>query len=163
MPLPAATFTKTNVVVGNQCILEITPPGAEPVAILFLVNNLAERPNLTISRHGAPGANNGPEFTARTWVQARGEAFAIRTSEVKKVLTLLGGMSGHRTGDTAKFYVRDQTDANGKVALVSDAFPCSIYRDPTEAAFSPATPAEVTIVVESLKDGPVTWTPDADT
>ncbi len=162
MPLPAATYTKTNTVVGNQCILEITPPGEAPVAILFLSNNLTERPNLAIARHDAPGANNGPAFTARTWVQSRGEAFALRTTEVKKVLTLLGGMTGHRTGDTAKFYIRDQTDAAGKVALLSDAFPCSIYRDPAEAAFGPANPAEVTIIIESLKDGPVAWTPDAN-
>lgn len=161
MAIPAAAYSKANTVVGNQCILQITPPGAEPVDILFLANNLAERPNLAIGRHGAPGANNGPEYTARTWVQSRGESFAIRTSEVKKVLTLFGGMSGHRTGDTAKIYIRDQTDAAGNVALESEGFPCSIYRDPSEAGYSTSGPAEVTIVVESLKDGPVEWEPDA--
>jgi hypothetical protein len=156
MALPSASFDPTKVVTGRLSIISFTPSGGS--ATNLLVDYVGHSGGLTIGRYSAPGASNGPAFTADQWVQSRAEMFKFKTKELKKIITLLGSLSDHKKGNCV-LYIRDPNDAT-TVALISDSFPCSLYRDTTEAQFSGANPAEIDLVIESHKDGAVTLTPD---
>lgn len=120
----------------------------------LLVEYVSHAPGLSTSRAKGPGANNGPAFTAKVWASDRAEMFKFRSKEIAKIITLLGSLSGLKEG-TVTLFVRDPSDAALKVALKSDDFPCSLYRDQAEMEASAANPSEVTLVIESLKDGAV--------
>ncbi len=157
MPLPAATFDPTKEVVGRSSILDFT---INAVHTLLLVEFISHDPGLELSRASAPGANNGPSFTSKVWEKSRAEKLKARSREIQKVNAFLGSLSGIKKG-TCTAYIRDPDDAANTVAEKTDDFACAIYRDPAEASFSADGPAEVTLIIESMKDGPITWTDDA--
>jgi hypothetical protein len=156
MALPTATFDPTKVVTGRQSIIAFTPSGES--ATNLLVDYVSHGAGLQVGRYQAPGASNGPAFTAGNWVIARGEMVKFKCKEIKKIISLLGSLSGFKNGAVV-LYIRDPNDST-TVALISDSFACSLYRDTDEAAFSGANPTEVTLVIESQKDGEVTLTAD---
>jgi hypothetical protein len=159
--LPAVTHDKTKTVIGRKSVLIITPAGG--AAKNYLVDYLGDGGALDVGRYTAPGADNGPAFTPETWLKSRSELFRFRTKEIKKIIADFGSLNFH-TSATATMIVRDPRDAANKAALVSEAnFACSVYRDPAEVAHSGDNPSEITIVIESHKDGAITWTPDGDT
>jgi hypothetical protein len=155
--LPVATYDATSSVVGRQSILSLT---IATVVTNLLVNYVGHDPGLTMGETQAPGAN-GPTFTDRMWEKERKEILKFKTKEVKKVITLLGSLSGSKSG-TCTAIVRDPNDVAGtSVALKTDDFPCTVFVDTGEEVFSGDNPTELTIVVRSHKDGPVTFTADA--
>lgn len=117
--------------------------------------------SLDLGRMMMPGAANGPAFTARIWDKSRTEVLKLKTKEVKKVITLLGSLTGKKDG-TCTAYIRDVDDLAGKSALLSDAFACTLYRDPATVGFG-ADASEVTLCFESRKDGAIAWSQDAST
>lgn len=160
MAIPAATFDKLKTLAARQSIIAFTPTGGNET--ILLVDYVGDTGSMDIGRLMAPGAANGPAFTARSWPKSRAEMVRFRCKEIKKIPALLGGLTGHKTG-TGAVYLRDPDDAANTVGLMSDAaLPCSLYRDPTEIAHSGDNVSEVTLILESHKDGPITWTPDAD-
>lgn len=157
MPLPSATYDKTKTVVGRKSILAIT--------IATVVTNLLGKvvdydPNVEIGRNQRPGTT-GPATTARTWDKAITEIVKFETDEVEKVRALLGSFVGKKDG-TCTAYIVDPDDASGKVAYKSDDFPCSIYRDNATIRFSGDDTSKVTLVIESTKDGAITWVAAGD-
>jgi len=155
LTLPTAAYDPTKSVIGRQSILAIT---IATVTTNLLVNYVGHEPGLEIGETQAPGANNGPAFTDRIWEKSRKELLKFKTKEVKKVGALLGSLSGSKSG-TCTAYIRDPDDST-TVALKTDDFPCTIYGDTGEAAFSGDNPTELTLVVRSRKDGAITFTPD---
>lgn len=159
MALPAATFDPTKVVKARQSIISMTIAAA---TTNLLVDYVTDGSSLDLGRYQAPGTGNGPAFTAGIWEKSRTELYKFRCKEIKKIITLLGSLSGLKHG-TCTLYIRDPEDAANTVALKSDDFACTIYRDPTEIAHSGDNPSEVMLVVESRKDGAVAWDDDAST
>jgi hypothetical protein len=154
--LPVAAYDPTSSVIGRSSILSIT---VGSTVTNLLVNYVSHDPGLEMGESQAPGANNGPAFTDRVWEKARKELFKFKTKEIKKVIALLGSLSGSISG-TCTAWIRDPNDAPAKVALKTDDFPCTIYRDTGEAALSGDNPSEVTLVIRSQKDGAVDIRPD---
>lgn len=138
----------------------VTAGAASGPVTNLLVDYVGDRGSLDLGRMMAPGANNGPAHTSRVWTKSRAELLAFRTKEIKKVIALLGSLTGIIEGSCTA-YVRDPDDVTDVVALKSDDFPCSIYRDPAEIAHGRDNPSEVTLIIESLKDGPIDWDADA--
>ncbi|MDP1580646.1 MAG: hypothetical protein Q8M02_10225 [Candidatus Didemnitutus sp.] len=157
MALPSVTFDPTKMVVGRQSIIQITPTGgsAQPLLVEYVSHN----PGVTVARAKAPGASNGPSYTSKTWITDRAEIMRFRCKEIAKVITLLGSLAGHKDG-VCIAYIRDPADTS-TVALITDSFACSVYRDAAEAEFSGANPSEITLVIESRKDGDITFSPAA--
>lgn len=156
--LPETTFDDTNMVLGRHSIIVFTPAGGGG-AKEFLVDYLAHLGTLDVGSAQGIGTG-GVAFTAKSWARASDDVFRFRSREIKKLITAFGSLAFFARG-TCELFIRDPEDATGKVALLSEAFACSIYRDPAEAEMSPANPAECTIVVQSLTDDPVELTPDA--
>lgn len=159
MALPTATFDPTKMIVGRQSILVVT---IATVATNLLVDLVDFAGSLDIARIQAPGATNGPAYTAKIWDKSRSEMLKVKCKEIKKVITLLGSLTGLKHG-TCTAYIRDPEDAANVVALKSDDFAMTIYRDPADINFSDAAPAEVTLIIESRKDGAIAWDDDAST
>ena len=159
MLLPSASYDATKTVAGRQSILVITPSGGS--ALNLLVKLLDFDGSLELGRNSAPGASNGPAFTARVWEKSRTEMLKVETEEIEKINTLLGSLTGLKHG-TCTAYIRDPDDAASKVAYKSDDFACSIYRDPASMRFSGDDLTKITLIIESRKDGAITWTADAD-
>ena len=157
MAFPAVTFDPTKVVVSRQSIIQVT---IAAVATPLLVEYVGFDGASELGRMMAPGASNGPAFTAKVWEKSRSEILKVKTKEIKKVLTLMGGLTGKKDG-TCTAYIRGDDDVSTKAALLSDDFAMSIYRDPATAAFEGANPAEVTLCIESRKDGVIAWSQDA--
>jgi hypothetical protein len=157
--LPTATYDPTKTVVGRQCIVSLTIAAA---STHFLAQVASYDPTVELGRLLAPGASNGPAFTARVWQKAVAEVFKFETEEVEKVRSLLGSFVGLKTG-TCTIYIRDPEDAAATVAYKSDDFACAIYRDPATISFGGDNPAKVMLVMESLKDGAIAWDDDAST
>lgn len=156
--LPAATYVDTKTIVGRQSIIVLT---VATVPTNLLVDYVSHTPGLELGRYQAPGAA-GPAFTPRTWEKGRAEFFKFKTKEIKKIMTILGGLSARKVG-TCTAYICDPQDAAGKVAIKTDDFPCSIYLDSGDQEYSPtASPTEVTVVLESHKDGAITLSVDGD-
>jgi hypothetical protein len=159
MLIPTATFDDAETVVGRQSIIQITPTGGS--AANLLVDFVSHDPGLELADYQAPGASNGPAYTPRSWEKSRKEVMKFRTKQIGKVISLLGSLSAKKTG-TCLALIRDPADETGKVRLSTDAFACTVCRDPGEASFSPDSPTEITLVVASNKDGPITFTKNAD-
>lgn len=160
MSVPAAVFEVLKTITTRQAILVLTPTGGS--ATNLLVDNFSDVSQLTVGRTGGIGASNGPAYTASAHVSNRAEMYRARTKEIKKIVTAFGGLSFFKTG-TCTIFKRDPRDATDVVALKSeDTFACAFYRDAAEIAGSPAGADEITIMIESLKDGEITWSPDAD-
>lgn len=159
MPLPNATFDPTKTIVGRQLIISTT---IAAVTTNFLASLAAYDPTAELGRAQAPGANNGPAYTARQWVKSIGELFKVETAEVEKVRALLGSFVGLKSG-TCTIYIRDPDDAANTVAYKSDDFACSIYRDPGTINFGGDGESKVMLCIESNKDGPIAWDDDAST
>jgi hypothetical protein len=158
--LPNNSFDKAKTVVGRQSVIGITIAASEKV---YLVDFVGDGGAIDVARMQAPGAGNGLSFTARTWSKSRTELWKFRTKEIKRVIADFGSLTFHKAG-TVTLFIRDPDDAANKVALLSETgFVASIYRDPTEIAHSGDNPSEITIVIESHKDGAVTFTADGDT
>lgn len=155
--IPVAAYDPAKSIIGRQSILAITVGETQTN---LLVNYVGHDPGLEIGETQAPGAGNGPAFTDRIWEKSRKELLKFKTKEVKKVIGLLGSLSGSKSG-TCTAWIRDPDDASAVVALRTDDFPCTLYCDTGEEAFSGDNPTELTLVVRSLKDGPVTFTADA--
>lgn len=142
--------------------VDVTAGAADGPQTVLRVDYLGDAGTLELGDLMAPGADNGPAYSARNWERSRSELYRFRCKEVKKVIALLGGLTGRKSG-ACTLYVRDPDDAADKVALRSDeGFPCSLYRDTAEVTHSGDNPSEVTLIVKSHKDGQITWTPDAD-
>jgi hypothetical protein len=139
----------------------VTAGAADGPATTLQVDYLSDGGSMELGELMAPGADNGPAYSSRNWERSRSELYRFRSKEVKKIRELLGGLTG-RVAGTVTLYVRDPDDAPDTVAMLSDAFPASVYRDPAEIAYSGDNTAEVTLIVKSHKDGPVAWTEDAD-
>lgn len=159
MPLPTATYDAAQTIAGRQSIVSITPAGGS--AVHLLVKLLDYDGTLELARNQAPGASNGPVFTARVWEKSRAEFLKVETEEIEKVKTLLGSLTGLKHG-TCTARIRDPEDTAAIVAMQSDDFACSVYRDPASVRFSGDDLAKVTLVIESRKDGAITWTKDVD-
>lgn len=158
--LPAVTHDTTKTVIGRKTVIIFTPAGG--TAKNHLVDYVTDGSSIVVGSYEAPGAANGPAYTAETWEKSFVQMWKFRTKELKKIIADFGGTTFHLKG-TCTLIIRDPRDANNKAALVSEEnFPASIYRDPAEIAYS-GDPSEITIVVQSLKDGKVTLTPDGDT
>jgi len=157
MPLPSATFDPTKTIVGRQLIVSIT---IAAVSTHFLASLASYDPTAELGRLMAPGASNGPAYTARVWQKSIGELFKVETEEVEKVRALLGSYVGLKSG-TCTIYIRDPDDATGTVAYKSDDFACAIYRDPSTISLGGDAAAKVTLVIESNKDGAIAWDDDA--
>jgi hypothetical protein len=155
--LPTAAYDTTKAVTGRQSILALT---IATVTTNLLVNYVSHDPGLEIGESQAPGAGNGPAFTDKIWEKARKELLKFKTKEVKKVITLLGSLSGSKSG-TCTAWIRDPDDASAVVALRTDDFACTIFVDTGEEGFSGDNSTELTLVVRSRKDGAITFTPDA--
>lgn len=159
MPLPIATFDPTKTIVGRQLIISITIAAA---TTNFLASLAAYDPTAELGRLMAPGASNGPSFTARVWQKSIGELFKVETAEVEKVRALLGSFVGLKSG-TCTIYVRDPDDAADTVAYKSDNFACAIYRDPSTINLGGDAESKVMLCIESNKDGAIAWDDDAST
>jgi hypothetical protein len=160
MPLPAATYDATQTVVGRQSILVLTPSSGD--ALNLLVSVLEVDAQLDLGRNKAPGASNGVPYTARVWEKGRAEMLKVETEELEKVNAFLGSLSGKKDGNCTA-YIRDPDDAANTVAYKTDNFACSIYRDPASIRMSGDDTSKATIIIESRKDGPITFTKDAST
>jgi hypothetical protein len=159
--IPAVSHDKAKTVIGRKSVLIITPAGG--AAKNYLVDFLTDGASTDIGRYQAPGSANGPAYTPKTWEKSIAEMWKFRTKELKKVIADFGSLNFHKAG-TATMIIRDPDDAANKAALVSEEnFPCSIYRDPSEIQHSGDNPSEITIVIESHKDGRVSIVPDGDT
>jgi len=158
MPLtiPTVAYDPTKSVIGRQSILVFT---IATVATNLLVNYVGHEPGLTMGETQAPGASGGT-FTDRMWEKERKEALKFKTKEVKKVLTLLGSLAGSKSG-TCTAWIRDPDDVVTAIALKTDDFPCTVFIDTGEEAFSGDNPTELTLVIRSRKDGAITFTADA--
>jgi len=152
--LPTATFDPTGVVIGRKSLITITPTGG--TATSLLVDYVSHNGGLTMGFYEAPGAAQGAAFVAGNWEKSRAELFKFKCKEISKLITL-GLMSGSVVA-TAQLFIRDPKDAVSTVAILSEAFACTIFRDTGDAAFEAANPAEVTITIQSNKDGAVTLT-----
>jgi hypothetical protein len=159
MPLPTATFDPTKTIVGRQLIVSLT---IATVTTNFLAQLAAYDPTAELARLLAPGASNGPAYTARVWQKAVAEILKVETEEVEKVRALLGSFIGLKTG-TCTIYIRDPDDAANTVAYKSDDFACTVYRDPSTISFGGDSPSKVMLVIESNKDGAIAWDDDAST
>jgi hypothetical protein len=157
MPLPTATYDPTKTIVGRQLIVSITIAAA---STHFLAQLASYDPAAELGRLLAPGASNGPAYTARVWQKSIAEVFKVETEEVEKVRALLGSFVGLKTG-TCTIYIRDPDDAANTVAYKSDDFACTIYRDPATISFGGDNPSKVMLVIESNKDGAISWDDDA--
>jgi hypothetical protein len=155
MPFPAATFDPTKTVVARQSIISLTIAAAATHLLGRFVDFDGSQ---DLGRLMAPGASAGPAYTARIWEKSRAEKLMFKTTEVKKVVTLLGSLTGLKAG-TCTAYLRDPDDAANTAALKSDDFACSIYREGS-LALNGDNPTEVTLVIESRKDGAIAWTAD---
>lgn len=158
MPMATPTFDPTKTVVGRNSIITVTIAAA-PTSLLGKLMDY--QGTLNLGRLLAPGAANGPAFTARTWEQSRAEFLKFEVKELSKLITLLGSMSGKKDG-TCTAWVRDPDDAAATAALGTDDFACSIYAE-GDVRFNEQGEAVRTLVIESRKDGPITFTPDAST
>ena len=154
--LPTAAYDPASSVVGRQSILAIT---IATVTTNLLVNYVSHDPGLEIGETQAPGASNGAAFTDRIWEKARKELLKFKTKEVKKVIALLGSLAGAVSG-TCTAWIRDPNDASAVVALMTDDFPCTIFVDTGEEAFSGDNSTELTLVIRSRKDGAITFGSD---
>lgn len=159
MPLPTATFDPTKTIVGRQLIISIT---IAAVTTNFLASLAAYDPAAELGRLVAPGASGGPSYTARVWQKSIGEMLKVETAEIEKVRSLLGSFVGLKSG-TCTIYVRDPDDAANTVAYKSDDFACAIYRDPSTINMGGDAASQVTLVIESNKDGAIAWDDDAST
>lgn len=159
MPLPTATFDPTKTIVGRQLIVSLT---ISAVTTNFLAKVASYEPAAEQGRLQAPGASNGPAFTARVWQKSIAEIIKIETEEVEKVRALLGSFVGQKTG-TCTIYIRDPDDAANTVAYKSDDFACTIYRDAGAIGFGGDDASKVMLVIESNKDGAIAWDDDAST
>lgn len=155
MALPTATTDTTKVVTSRQSIVSVV---IATVTTNLLVDYVSHNPGLEVGSYMLPGTSNGPAFVAGNWEKSRGEIWKFRTKEIKKINTLLGSLSGFKEG-TAILYIRDAKDSS-TVALLSESFAMSIFRDPAEVEFSGANPSEITLVIASHKDGAVQFTND---
>jgi hypothetical protein len=156
MAFPTVTTDATKTVASRESIVQVTISAA---ATPLLVQFVDFDGSLDLRRLMFPGASNGPAYVARIWEASRGEILKVKTKEVKKVLTLLGSFTGKKDG-TCTAYIRDVDDISTKAALLSDDFACTIYRDPATVGFGNDA-AEVTLCIESRKDGAIAWTQDA--
>lgn len=156
--MAAPTFDPTKTVVGRNSIITITIAAA---ATSLLGKLMDFQGNLDLGRLMAPGAANGPAFTARVWEKSRAEFLKFEVREISKVITLLGSLSGKKDG-TCTAWVRDPDDAANTAALGTDDFACSIYLE-GDMRFNEQGEAVRTLVIESRKDGAITFTPDAST
>ncbi|MEK7767876.1 MAG: hypothetical protein AAB368_16720, partial [bacterium] len=73
----------------------------------------------------------------------------------------LGSLTGKKDG-TCTAWVRDPDDAAATAALKTDDFACSIYRE-GDLRFGEQGEAVTTLVIESRKDGAITFSADAST
>jgi hypothetical protein len=157
--LPAVTFDKAKTLVGRKSVIQIKL-GETPH--VFLVDYLGDGGAIEMGSMDGIGSGDNPAYVARTWAKKRTEQWKFRTKEIKKVIATFGSLTFHKDA-TATMFVRDPADAANKVALLSESdFVCSVYRDPAEIAMN-SDGSEITIVIQSLKDGAVTITPDGDT
>lgn len=163
---PAANDATLNLALADGTCVGVTAAASSvdttagaasgPVTDL-LVEYLSHAPGLATASAQAPGAGNNPAYIGAVWETERSEMLKFRCKEIPKVITMLGSLSGLKNG-SSQAYIRDPRDV-ATVALITDAFASTVYRDPAEAEFSKANPTEVTIVVQSRKDGPIEFTP----
>lgn len=158
--LPAATHLKADTLVGRQTIINVAFAAGDPVNLLVSIVDIDAI--LEILRNKAPGADNGPTYTQRAWESDRSEMIKAETDEIAKVISILGSLSGRKDA-TVTVYIRDPKDAANTVAYKSDAFACSVYRDPASIRVSSAAASRTTLIFESHKDGPIAWSKDAST
>ncbi len=158
MPMATPTFDPTKTVVGRNSIVTITIGGAPTNLLGKLMDYVG---TLDLGRLLAPGASNGPAYTARVWEKSRAEFLKFEVKEISKLITLLGSLSGKKDG-TCTAWVRDPDDAADTAALKTDDFACSIYAE-GDMRFNEQGEAVRTLVIESRKDGPITFTADAST
>ncbi|MBM3852448.1 MAG: hypothetical protein FJ399_04750 [Verrucomicrobia bacterium] len=158
MPMATPTFDPTLTITGRNSIITLTI-GGTPTSLLGKL--LDYQRNLDMGRLMAPGASNGPVYTARTWVKSRVEIFKFEVRELSKLITLLGSMAGKKDG-TCTVWVRDPDDAANVAALKTDDFACSVYAE-GDVRFGEQGESVATLVIESRKDGDITFTPDAAT
>ena len=158
MPMATPTFDPAASVVGRNSIITLTIAAA---ATSLLGKLLDYQGTLELGRLLAPGASNGPVYTARIWEKSRAEILKFETREISKVITLLGSLTGKKDG-TCTAWVRDPDDAAATAALKTDDFACSIYRE-GDLRFGEQGEAVTTLVIESRKDGAITFSADAST
>ena len=158
MPMATPTFDPTKTIAGRNSIITIT---ISAVATSLLGKLIDYQGTLELGRLLAPGASNGPVYTARVWEKSRTEFLKFEVREISKLITLLGSLTGKKDG-TCTAWIRDPDDAASTAALGTDDFACSIHRE-GDMRFSEQGEAVTTLVIESRKDGPITFTPDAST
>jgi hypothetical protein len=105
--------------------------------------------------------DNGVLRTVAEVLTEQTETFKFEVLEAKRLPDwFAGGLAGQLTGKTCQIWSRDPRDASGKVALKSEAFPCSIIRD-GGLKLGDGTFSKATLKITSNKEGVVIFTPDA--
>lgn len=165
MALPSIAFSPSDVVIGHTSILQlIHPTGPTTTNIkVKVVDYDGENELLRVSFPDADGVKR----TRKIRRVGSKEMLKIETREWKKIVTLFAGkLTAAVEFTSAQLWVRDQDDASGKVALKTDAFACSAYRENGANRFAAEggddAGTTVTLVIESIKDGDITITNDAD-
>lgn len=156
MPLPAASFDVAETLYSGLSIIDFTPTGG--VSTIFAAKELSDDPEQEEKSLDLPDIK-GKTHKLRIVTTKENEKFTFGLPEVKRLLDLFdGSMIGRKTG-VVKIYLPDPDDADGKCALVTESFPCTVSRegkiDHGNGEFSKST-----IKIESNKIGTITWTKD---
>lgn len=164
MALPEATFSPSDVVIGHTSLIQLIHPTG-PTTTNLKVKVLDYDGENELLRIVFPDTN-GVKRTRKVVRVGSKEMLKVETREWKKVVTLLGGkLTDAIEFTSAQLWVRDHDDASGSVALKTDAFACSVYRESGSNRFAAEggddAGTTVTLVIESLKDGDITITNDA--
>ena len=166
MALPSVTFSKSDVVIGHTSILQLISTGGSPTTTNLRCKVLDYDGSNEKLRVKFPTAADGVKRTRRVRRIAASEMLVLEISEWKKLVTLLGGKLVDCVEMTsAQLWVLDQDDASGSVAMKTDAFACSIYLEDGKKRFEAAGGDDAgtkgVLIVESIKDGDITFTNDA--
>lgn len=163
MAFPSVTYSPTDVVIGHTSLILLTPSVGTAVPLKCKVLDYDGENELL--RKKFPDTDGVARVRA---VRRSGatEMFLVETREYKKLVTLLGGaMTKPVDFSTAQVWIRDYDDAATKTALKTDAFSATVYRqngaNRFEAAGGDDAGTPIVLVIESTKDGDVTFTIDA--
>ena len=122
MPLPTVTNDPLNTVLGQKNYITITPQGG--TAVSFLSEKLSVSPsNETVRREVL--FSDGLIRADRIVPTKRKDVLKFETSEIKKVISLLGGLGGFKQG-TAEIWCVDPQDAAGKCSIHYPSFKCLV-------------------------------------
>lgn len=159
MPAPTVTPIPADTIHAVRCYLRFTPTGESPTAIDMLTALVDyEGTNETI-KNMAPGADNVLRPNRESQKSSE-EAIVVEGGELKKVLSLLGGLNKLRKG-SAEVWIYDPDDAAGKVKVKIAAFACSLKRD-GNVTFSADDFSKMRVRVTNLSGQDLALTLDAD-